>query len=448
MDINILINQHTSETGGLEIDLLRKKIFSLLEDPIHLDSEDQLSPLLIMVVNLNYGKPVKPEELKDRESAADAFTQKVLNKNLKGSMCWLEIFDHIGTHQPKNQNDKVSSGAVMADWGEVSLPKGKVSSLNCGNGRKISGAGDSANNSHYAFLSLTISMEGQIACLMEWIGMDNLRLKQALLSIGMAEEQWGTLVAKAKIVTKNRNLRHLDRLIKQVFVPCNRPSEGYIQVSPLPSTNVIVSFENKRRKMAANGIRLPLFVTKVGGTKPWNAGTLPNELVGMLRHLEMWFPRMEQDHLKKWLYRIGHYGVFFLGRKRAELRKLDALLNQDWDTIPQSRRNLLTSLEVKISDLFREQLDRLLEVQYFVSSNYDHGKKESYLEQPEHEMISPWLRSFLDVHLLPRVSRQVQIEELIASGMRALKKMGVGKEDSHVALIRDALDKIVQEVVV
>ena len=451
MDLEAVIDRHIKSVDQLkaeELKQLKREFFSHSSPPFDISNDDALSRFIYSALNLCFGNPKTVSEIFDPETAKDFFRAKVLEKKIKGKLNWISILGDMGTHHPKTQNDKVSSGAVSARWNGVKTPKSVVTSLNCPDGGGLSGAGNGANNAHYLLLSLNFKMDHQTAALAEWISRDNQAVKGVFRFMGLPEETWESLVKSAENALNKTNMNHLDRQLKQIYIPYpdERGDERFILITPLASTRVISAFEHERKAMAAEQIRLSTYVTKTGGTKPQNAGSLVNELGGWLRHLSMGFKITGLETHQKRLYQIGKGPLFFVHRKDSALKRLQRLLDRDWDVSTGNRQAMIQSVRFRIDDLFRQQLENLWDLSDYVSSQYHHEEGRSLLDEEGHAFLPEKVKSLLDANWKPGLSLMEKREYLRARGMDAVTVSGEAFDDSHLRLISDALDRLIREV--
>jgi len=451
MQLQVFIDRHIKNGDQLkaeELKQLKRDFFSHSTPPFDISNEENLNWLFYSALNLCFGNPKTVSEIVDPETAKDSFRAKVLEKKIRGKLNWISILGEMGTHHPKTQNDKVSSGAVSARWTDVKTPQTVVTSLNCLDGSGLSGAGNGANNTHYLLLSLNFKMDHQTAALAEWISLDNQAVKRVFRSMGLSETTWDLLVNRAESALNETNMNHLDRQLKQIYIPYpdEKGDERFVLITPLASTKVIAAFEHERKNMAAERIGLSIHITKTGGTKPQNAGSLVNELGGWLRHLNMGFKTPNLNSHQKLLYQIGKGRLFFVPKNNPALKRLQRLLDRDWEVPTVNRQSMIRSVRFRMDDLFRQQLEDLWDLSDHVSSRYRHGEQRSLLDEERYAFLPENMKSLLDVHRKPGLSLVEKRHYLKAHCMEAVAVSGEAFDDSHRRHISEALDPLIREV--
>ena len=452
MCLSEVLNAHLKNREKITGDELKslKRLFLSHTMPALKTEENERSvfELLTAAINLCYGSPNSVPDILDIAYAKKMFSSKVLQIKINGRVCWLSMLNDIGTHQPKTQNDKVSSGAVFADWNQVNPPQSTVTSLNSPNGKALSGAGTAANNSHYRLLSFTFSMKQQTLGLIEWIALRDPLVESFFLSLDMSPDTWKLLVNGCSEVLKTNNQTFLDRQLKQIYLPYPDATgdERFILVTPVPSTRVISSYEIHRKSMWEQGIVLPTHITKVGGKNFQNAGSLPNELGGWLRHLNMGFKTTSIKGSKKLLYRLGKGNLFMIRKNSAALRGLIKVLELDWNQPTVNRQSMIKSVRLRIDELFRPQLDSLAELSTFVSSKFNYTKNKSMLDHEKYSAIPGPLKSILDINIRPVLSLIEKRMYLKNQALNTLTAVSDDCDDSQLRLISEALDNLIGEV--
>lgn len=452
MRLSDVLNKHLSNGEKItadELKILKQLLLSNTMPSLEIkENEEEVFELLTAAINLCYGSPKSVSEIINIATAKKMFSSKVLQKKINGRISWLSLAGDIGTHQPKTRNDKVSSGAVSADWSNVKVPQTVVASSNCLNGKALSGAGNGANNSHYQLLSFTFSMKQQSLGLVEWIGLNDPLVKKFFLALGMAADTWRLLVNSCNEALKSKNQTFLDRQLKQIYLPCpdETGNERFILVTPIPSTRVISSFEIHRKSMFEQNLALPIYSIKVGGTKPQNAGSLPNGLGGWLRHLNMGFKPAYFKGVEKQLYRLGKGNLFVIRKNSSALQRLRNILEMDWNVSTVNRQSMITSVGRRIEELFRSQLDSLADLSDFVSSKFNYDQKKSLLDLEKYSSMPDPLKSILDINIQPALSLVEKREYFKKQALNTLIAASDDFDDSHLDLISKALNNLLREV--
>lgn len=353
------LDQHLSPAEGKSADQLKQLKASLLghcRAPIKVAS-DEVPQLLIAVVNLAYGSPISREDLLSAEDAKAALAAKVADKIVKGTFIWAALASHMGTHHPKSRNDKVSSGPIVA-CSLAPSPAGLVTSANLkAKARQFSGSGNGANTAHYQLLAFTYEDPSGMLSVIERAANQDEPLCAALMTLGIRPEQWKTFQAAASAHLSAPNLAALDRQLKQIFVPDpTQNGRTYLVITPLTATRMIGAFEQQRAKLREQNATLNFDQIGIGGAKPQNAGSLMNELGGILRQLTVPMPRLTLTQQQRRFWHLRR-GWLFQPMPKKEVQQLQHWLKLDWTQQYGNRQDHLQRLEKRLAEWLLPELE-------------------------------------------------------------------------------------------
>ena len=407
-------------------------------------SEAELQTLIALAVNLCFGNAASGPELLSWDRAREIFSEKVLSRRQRGKWCWLAFVNDMGTHHPKTQNDKVSSGGVVAHFPKCEAAACVVSSMSCSDSRRFSGAGNGANTAHYQFFALTFEWSQERRAMIECFAADVPAVRDAFLQLGVLKSDWADLVdAAAGALTGTSNGR-LDRRLKQVCVPYGGDGE-YVLVTPIPSSAIVASIAARNRECRTRGQWIPWHVTKVGGTKPQNAGALPNELGGVLNHFRMGFPSGERTNIPLLLRLkfISERGLLQASGERFD--EVKKLLRIDWSQSTIPRENLHDALRIALDNLFRPQLLRLQKLQEEIEEARESGTNLEMIDT-QLRALALWIRSAIDGRCVEPITHTAIVEEAVRSALDEIERAADFLDDTDVHLLQRLLSPLFDEI--
>lgn len=428
---------------------LESEYFSAQSPAIAVSDAETFVAEMTCAINLCFREPEPQtkDELADLSSARELFRQSVLERTIRNEWAWLALLGHVATHLPKTHNDKVGTPGIWATVPIGSIPTRGAVSHSSFTSRSVSAAGNASNTKHYKILSMVFCFPGEADCtLIDLFARDDVRVRTAFASLGMSNTQWESLNERARErIASTEGTCFLDRQLKQLFVPIPSGDKSHTLVTPLPATKVVAALEFRQRELRARAGWLPLFRTKIGGTKPQNAGTLVSELGGNLAHLQARFPEIAPQRLIRVLYKLAHRGVF-PNRSSDEIKELREFLCSDWSKHHSSRQAHIKSISKKVLAVLQRDLDDLLTVREAIAEEAGYQKLDELLSHGGLQRIAPWLMDFLR-GAEERLSHLELLNTLIKAAQKSLSSNWGVMDDSHARLLEDAIQDVIGDFV-
>ncbi|MDH5231665.1 MAG: hypothetical protein OEZ58_18560 [Gammaproteobacteria bacterium] len=439
MNIEAILQNNTDKNGKVDIDQVKRDSCRMKVKPLDC-KEEQLCDALIFTIQLIYCRNKDPSNLFDLLTAKQSI-ENLTHPNLEKHP-WVVCAHQIGTHHHKTMNDKIPSPPLLIALDDVEQPRQSVNSQNVGMARSLSGSGNGANIAHYQFLTMTLNINGEVGAIIEFIASKNRAMWAELVALGTPEP----VLERVAFDYTNRQMQgddlFLHRGSKQVFVYFG---DQYISVTPVASSKVVAAFEKSLSDVRAeHNARVFTINTKVGGTKPQNAGTLINDSGGFVRHLSMGFPRFNRDRVDRYLRLYAQRKVLMVTKQSVRsIKHLTQLLNRDWHEEQVSTQHQLLQVDHHIDRIFHPSIEALLEVAAL--SSIDNEKQNDTSKQAHFQSMPSWLSAYFETNRQSGLNifhfKARFVEELL------LELVGVTGylDQSHERIIRKSLVKLVEE---